>query len=93
MVNRSGAQPLEFKPESLPVFESHSMAKRSPPMPFIMGSTTPSTALAAMEASAAEPPRARICAPACEASVWLVATIPRWLIVIERAWDRSRGSG
>ena len=33
-------------------------------MPFIMGSVTPRTALAAMAASIAEPPLARICAPA-----------------------------
>ena len=60
-------------------------------MPFIMGSTTPSTALAAMAASAAEPPRARICAPACEARTSLVATIPCRVITIERACVRSRG--
>ena len=45
-------------------------------MPFIMGSVTPRTALAAMAASTAEPPLARICAPATEACTWLVATMP-----------------
>src|ERR1017187_4038744 len=65
------------------------MAKRSPPMPLLSGSTTPSAALAAMAASMADPPRARICAPACEASVWLVATMPRPLMTIERACERS----
>ena len=54
-----------------------------------MGSTNPSAALAAMAASAAEPPRARICAPACDASGWLVATMPSRLMTIERAWERS----
>ena len=36
-------------------------------MPFIMGSETPSTALAAMPASMAEPPCSRTRAPACDA--------------------------
>ena len=53
-------------------------------MPSIMGSTTPSTALAAIAASTADPPRARICAPACDASVWLVATMPCCVMTIER---------
>jgi hypothetical protein len=55
----------------------------------LIGSTTPSVALAAMAASIAEPPRARTCAPACEASVWLVATIPWREITMERASDLS----
>src|SRR5712692_1453307 len=58
-------------------------------MPFIMGSVTPSTALAAMAASTAEPPRARISAPACEACTWLVATMPKRVTTMERAWERS----
>ena len=58
-------------------------------MPQLSGSTTPSTALAAMAASMADPPRASTCAPACDASVWLVATMPRSVIIIERACDRS----
>ena len=45
-------------------------------MPFIMGSVPPKMALAAMAASMAEPPGARVCAPACEVSTWLVATMP-----------------
>src|SRR6185369_6647874 len=65
------------------------MANRSPPTPLLIGSTTPSAALAAIAASIAEPPRARICAPACEASVWLVATIPWREITMERASDLS----
>jgi hypothetical protein len=64
------------------------MAKRSPPIPSIMGSITPSTALAAIAASMADPPRARICAPAWDARVWLVATIPEVVITMERAWAR-----
>ena len=57
-------------------------------MPFDIGSTTPITALAAIAASAADPPRASTCAPACEASVWFVATIPWRVITIERACAR-----
>jgi hypothetical protein len=53
-------------------------------MPSIIGSTTPSTAFAAMAASTAEPPLARICAPACDASVWLVAAMPCCVITIDR---------
>ncbi len=58
-------------------------------MPLFMGSTTPMAASAAIAASTAEPPRARICAPACAASVWLVATMPSRVITIDRAWLRS----
>ena len=58
-------------------------------MPQLSGSTTPSAALAAMAASMAEPPRASTCAPACEASVWLVATMPRSEITMDRACVRS----
>src|ERR1700694_5466363 len=65
------------------------MPNRSQPIPQLCGSTTPNTASAAMAASMAYPPRARTCAPACDASVWLVATIPRSEITIDRAWLRS----
>src|SRR5260221_65592 len=40
------------------------MTKRSPPMPHIIGSLTPSTAFAAMAASTALPPLGKIIAPA-----------------------------
>ena len=40
------------------------MAKRSPPIPLEVGSVTLSTALAAIAASMAEPPRSRMSAPA-----------------------------
>src|SRR6266849_6182872 len=68
------------------------MANRSPPIPLLIGSTTPSAALAAIAASIADPPRAKTCAPACEASVWLVATIPCREITIDRASDLSCAS-
>src|SRR6478672_11170287 len=60
-------------------------------MPSLIGSTTPSTAFAAIAASAADPPRASTSAPACDARVWLVATIPNFEITMERACDRSCG--
>src|SRR5579884_3932028 len=69
------------------------MANRSPPMPHIIGYTTPKTRLAAIAASTAEPPRASVCAPATEASVWLVATMPAWEITIDRACDRFAAGG
>jgi len=53
-------------------------------MPFIIGSVTPSTALAAIAASTALPPCLKMSAPAAEASVWLVATIPNLLTTMER---------
>src|SRR5450755_1212000 len=65
------------------------MTKRSPPMPQLIGSTTPSTAFAAMAASMAVPPRSSTCAAACDARVWLVAAIPCFEITMDRAWVRS----
>src|SRR5580698_10281396 len=58
-------------------------------MPFMSGSNTPSTALVAIAASTAEPPRDRISAPACEACTWLLATMPYGEITIDRAFVRS----
>src|SRR5947209_6047364 len=52
------------------------MAKRSPPMPFEVGSITPWVELAAMAASTALPPRARICTAAWAARGWLDAATP-----------------
>src|SRR5689334_16595670 len=42
------------------------------------------TALAAIAASTALPPRWRICVPACDASGWLVATMPSVVATFER---------
>src|SRR5580698_7623123 len=89
MLRPLGAQPLALIPVNLPVFESQINANRSPPGPFIIGSTRLSTAFAAMAASTAEPPRAKICAPAWDASGCAVATMPRLLITMERACERS----
>jgi hypothetical protein len=53
-------------------------------MPFISGSTTPITALAAIAASTAVPPRSRICTPARAASGWLAATMPYGVAIRDR---------
>src|SRR5437762_1930819 len=53
-------------------------------MPFDCGSTTPSTALAAITASTALPPRSSICTPACAASGWLAATMPYFVATRDR---------
>ena len=79
-----GAGPDALRPTSFPVPASQYMTKRSPPRPVFIGSTTASTVLAAMAASTADPPRARICAAADEASVWLVAAMPCCAITMER---------
>src|SRR6185312_4176088 len=58
--------------------------KRSPPMPFTYGWTTPITAFAAMAASMALPPSSKMWAPACEARNCGVETIPNFETTIER---------
>ena len=58
-------------------------------MPFIIGATTPITALTAMAASTAWPPRARIDAPACDASGCSLAATPPAVITIDRPCVRS----
>ena len=60
------------------------MANRSPPIPSHIGATTVITACVAIAASMALPPRARIAAPACDASGDSEATIPDCEITIER---------
>ncbi len=75
-VARYGERPLAFSPKSFPLRASHTIAKRSPPTPQDIGSTTPSTAFAVMAASTAFPPLRRTAIAACTASGWLVATIP-----------------
>src|SRR5579863_487790 len=61
-------------------------------MPFIMGSISPSVALAAMAASMALPPRSRIWMPAIDASGWLVATIPYVVATTERPTTGCAGA-
>ena len=71
----AGARPEAFSPcKALP---SHKMAKASPPMPFIVGSTTVKVIAAARAASIALPPRAKALAPACEAKGCEVETTLR----------------
>src|SRR5678810_957126 len=52
------------------------MAKRSPPIPFEVGSIRPCVELAAIAASTAFPPLSRICTAAWAASGWLDAATP-----------------
>src|SRR3990172_3540765 len=60
------------------------MAKRSPPIPFPVGSIRPMVAFAAMAASIAFPPRSRIRTPAPAARGWLAATMPYFVATTER---------
>src|SRR5262245_7536481 len=60
------------------------MARRSPPMPVMLGSTTVRTAAAVTAASTALPPSHNTRRPAAEASAWLVAIMPRRPIATER---------
>ena len=79
----AGARPLALRPVSSP--SRHTSAKQSPPTPVDIGSTTHSTAAAASAASTALPPRSSARRPACVASGWLVATMPRAATALERA--------
>ena len=79
----AGARPLALRPVSSP--SRQTSAKQSPPMPVDIGSTTQSTAAAASAASTALPPRSSARSPACVASGWLVATIPRAATALARA--------
>src|SRR5579863_5929997 len=65
------------------------IANRSPPIPFIIGSTNPITAFVAIAASTALPPCSRIRTPAWAANGDSAATIPPREITIERPCDRS----
>ncbi len=56
---------------------SQMMAKASPPMPFMQGSTTVSVMAVASAASTALPPRASISSPAADASGCEVLTTLR----------------
>src|SRR6185503_1899147 len=53
-------------------------------MPFDCGSTSPMTALAAIAASTALPPRSSTWTPARAASGWLAATIPYFVATRDR---------
>ena len=71
-----GLRPEPFRPTTFFSFGSHSMTKQSPPMPQEIGSPKPSTALAAIAASTAEPPAFRMSMAASVASGCAVAAAP-----------------
>ena len=61
-------------------------------MPFMCGSTRPSTALTATAASMALPPALRMSRPTWAASGWLAATIPCGAITSDRLpWGLRAG--
>ncbi len=53
-------------------------------MPLLCGSTSPITALVAIAASTALPPRSSTCTPARAANGWLAATMPYFVAIFER---------
>jgi hypothetical protein len=75
-VSARGARPEAFRPYSFWVFASHTIAKRSPPIPHDIGSSRPRAALTAMAASAALPPFFRTSTPICTARGCAAATMP-----------------
>src|SRR4051794_22789224 len=83
-VSPAGAQPQAFNPCSAPVRPSDTIANKSPPIPLDCGSTSPMTALVAIAASMALPPRSSTCTPARAASGWLAATIPYFVAMRDR---------
>src|ERR1041385_3031131 len=60
------------------------MANRSPPTPLLVGSISPSTALVAIAASIALPPRSMIWIPDIAAIGWLAATMPYFVAITDR---------
>ena len=74
MVAAAGAGPWPQTTRGAP---SHSRIGRSPPGPFMCGSTTCSASPAATAASNAFPPRSRIAIPAAVASQCVEATMPK----------------
>ena len=86
------ARPLALSPASRFAFGSYTIANRSPPIPFIVGSTTERTAAAVTAASIALPPSRITCRPAADASGWLVAIIARRAITTDRV-ARGLGAG
>ena len=70
--------------ELSPSWRPHTIANKSPPTPFMFGSTKPSMALTATAASTALPPALRMSIPTCAASGWLAATMPVGAMVSDR---------
>ena len=59
-------------------------------MPSKYGSTSAMTALVAMAASTALPPRSSTCTPARAASGWLAATMPYFVAIFDRPTSGTR---
>ena len=79
-LNRSGDQAAGARPEALSpcsLLPSQIREKPSPPIPFMVGSTTVNVMAAAIAASIALPPRANTAAPAWAARGWEVDTMLR----------------
>ena len=83
-VSALGDHPLAFSPCIFPDLASKTMANKSPPIPFMPGDRKPIAAFAAMAASIAFPPCARIAAPVCDAIGCSVATMPPRETTIDR---------
>jgi dolichol-phosphate mannosyltransferase len=75
-VIREPERPLALSPTRRRSRADQRIAKRSPPMPVMCGSTRLSTAAAVTAASTALPPRWSTAKPAAVASGWLVAITP-----------------
>ena len=89
-------RPLALSPRTCFVFASYTIAKRSPPGPFIVGSTTERTAAAVTAASIALPPCCSTRRPAADASGWLVAITPLRAMttdLVERGLAAGRSPG
>src|SRR5688572_17086296 len=69
-------RPEALRPNSSCCLASQTMAKRSPPMPQLIGSIRPIAALVATAASTALPPPLSTSMPICAASGCDVATMP-----------------
>ncbi len=75
-VSANGERPQALRPYSFLVFGSQTIANRSPPTPFAVGSMSPRQAFTAIAASTAEPPSRSTCSPACTASGCAAHTMP-----------------
>jgi hypothetical protein len=75
-LSASGERPQAFRPCSFFSFGSQTIANRSPPMPFAVGSISPRHAFTAIAASTALPPARSMSIPACTASGWAAHTMP-----------------
>jgi hypothetical protein len=71
-----GLRPEAFRPCKVRDSASQYNTNRSPPIPQLIGSVAPITALAAMAASAAFPPACKTRRAAWTARGWLVAAMP-----------------